>query len=375
VRILRIADVPDNRTGGMTRAMYGGGDVLAAMGHQVDYLFSENIHPRSRVIPARFDVPLKLPKIIRELQRQRGDYDVVEIHEPLAAPFCWQRKYLHNLPPLVLFSHGAEGRHRERQIAYKRQIGLPVSPRERYLPVVAWQSMYAMRRADQILCLNSLDQAFLINAGVHHDAITRLRLGVDDAFLERPDDRRETTLVTHFLFLGTWIMRKGIRELAAAMTQLMDQRPGITLTIAGFGVPPETVRASFPSQYAPRLNLIAKLEGTQTLIDLYGQQQVLILPSFFEGQPLVMLEAAALGLAIVATDESGMHDFIESDRDGLLVPVGDETALAAALLRLCDDPALAFGLGTAAREKVQKFTWSQSAQMLLGAYQKAIERA
>ena len=59
MRVLRIADVANNRTGGMSRAMLFTGDILRALGHEVDYLFSEDLSPQSRVPrplrPADFD--------------------------------------------------------------------------------------------------------------------------------------------------------------------------------------------------------------------------------------------------------------------------------------------------------------------------------
>jgi glycosyltransferase involved in cell wall biosynthesis len=259
--------------------------------------------------------------------------------------------------------------------AYHTSKGLPIRLPQRYFPWVVLQTIYATRTANQVICLNTLDQEFLIRQGVAPEAITQLLLGVEDAILHRPPLRNEPVEVNNFLFFGTWVVRKGIRELIAATTTLMDLRPSARLTVAGFGVPPEVVKGSFPDRHRSRLNLIPKVQGSEAIAALYQQHQVLILPSVFEGQPLVMLEAAALGLAIVATDESGMHDFLQPDQTGLLIPVGDEKALAAALLRLCDDPALAHRLATAAREKVQQYTWTHSARMLLGAYEKAIQRA
>jgi glycosyltransferase involved in cell wall biosynthesis len=374
VKILRIADIPNNRTGGMSRVIYCGGDALAAMGHQVDYALGDQMHVGCLASLRRFAIPLHVPKLVRRLQKERGKYDVVEVHEPIAAPYCWQRRRAADLPPVVILSHGSEARGRQKQIEYKRQKGMPISFRERNIPLVAWQAMYAMRHADQVLCLNSLDQEFLISAGVAPDAITLLSNGVDAEMLHYPYDRAQMD-VTDFLFLGTWIMRKGIIEVAAAMTRVMDQRPKVTFTVAGFGVPDEAVRASFPSRLLPRLTLVQKIEGAQAIAGLYRKHQVFVLPSYFEGQPLVMLEAAALGLAIVATDESGMHDFLESGRDGILVPVGDSDALATQLLRLCDDPATTYRLGSAARQKVQSYTWANNAKTLLRAYEKAIDRS
>jgi len=80
---------------------------------------------------------------------------------------------------------------------------------------------------------------------------------------------------------------------------------------------------------------------------------VSVLPSWREGLPRSLLEAAACGLAIVATDVPGCREVVEHELTGLLVPVRDPASLAAALERLIRDPALRARLGTAARARAE----------------------
>lgn len=68
--------------------------------------------------------------------------------------------------------------------------------------------------------------------------------------------------------------------------------------------------------------------------------------------PLVLLDAMAMGKAVVATDVNGNRDYVRDGETGLVVPAGDPEALAAALLRLDSDPILRERLGTAAREEI-----------------------
>jgi glycosyltransferase involved in cell wall biosynthesis len=82
---------------------------------------------------------------------------------------------------------------------------------------------------------------------------------------------------------------------------------------------------------------------------LMQQANIIVLPSYREGLPKVLLEAAASGRAIITTDVPGCRDAIESDRTGLLVPVRDVDALANAIKRLIDDSTLRQKLGKAGR--------------------------
>ncbi len=79
---------------------------------------------------------------------------------------------------------------------------------------------------------------------------------------------------------------------------------------------------------------------------------IFVLPSLWEGLPLVLIEAAALGRPIVATSVDGSREIIVDGETGLLVPAGDPAALAAAVNRFLDDSALAARLGEAARASV-----------------------
>lgn len=74
-----------------------------------------------------------------------------------------------------------------------------------------------------------------------------------------------------------------------------------------------------------------------------------VFPSLWEGTPLTVFEALAMGKAIVATDADGLLDVLADDRDALIVPKRDAAALAGAITRMVDDPALRARLGAEAR--------------------------
>ena len=85
--------------------------------------------------------------------------------------------------------------------------------------------------------------------------------------------------------------------------------------------------------------------------DILGAADVVCLSSTAEGLPMIILEAMAAGKPIVATEIGGVADAVQNDRTGILVPVGDVQAFAAALVRLAGDAELAARMGQAGRER------------------------
>ncbi len=372
MRILRIADIPNNRTGGMSRTMHCTGDVLTAAGHQVHYLFGEDFDVAGPVQLRRFTVPLKIPALIRDHAQRGRRYDVVEIHEPLAAPYSWQRRRNHGLPPLVVFSYGLEERSHPALLNYRRLKGLPVSLKNRYSPLtVVWQAKYAVRHADHVICSNSEDVRHLQAAGVGSERLTQHHSGVEPEFLAAGNAEANPHRAG-ILFLGSWLPRKGILDLIPAVSAVMRDHPALRFTAAGCGVAAAQVWSNFPVALHPRIQVVPSITDNRRLIELYRTHAILALPSYFEGQPLVMIEAAALGLAIVTTAICGMVDFVTDAENGLTVPVGDVASLTDRLNRLAADPDLAQRLGAAGRRKAAQFTWASAARKILGAYERAL---
>jgi len=109
---------------------------------------------------------------------------------------------------------------------------------------------------------------------------------------------------------------------------------------------------------------------------LYRRAAVVVLASSREGLPNVVLEAMAHGKAVVATPVGGIPSMIEDGVTGLLVPVGDATALRAALERALTDELLRARLGAAARRRVAEHcSWERVTEQTLAVYADAVPAA
>ena len=145
---------------------------------------------------------------------------------------------------------------------------------------------------------------------------------------------------------------KGIAEYAAAAEALRAQGRKAVFLLAGWpdagnpaAVPEARVRAW------ANAGVLEWLGHVDDMAALFASVDVVVLPSYREGLPKSLIEAAACGLPLVTCDTPGCREVVSDDVDGLLVPVRDADALAAAIARLLDDAPLRARLGAAARAK------------------------
>ncbi len=163
-------------------------------------------------------------------------------------------------------------------------------------------------------------------------------------------------------FVGTAEPRKGLAVLAEALVSL--GRSDLTLVVAGptgwgdadagrlADVPGPVVRTG----HVPRVDLVA-LERAAAAV---------VLPSLAEGFGLPVLESLAAGAVVVTTGDTACGE-VAGDA-ALRVAAGDSGALATAIARVLDDPALAAGLRAAGPRRAASFTWSATAEGVLDAY-------
>lgn len=160
------------------------------------------------------------------------------------------------------------------------------------------------------------------------------------------------------LLAARMLWDKGIAEFVAAARQLRAQGREVSFLLAGIPDPgnPASVPESDLRGWVGQ-GLVEWLGHVDDMPKLLSSVDMVVLPSYYrEGLPKTLIEAAACGLPLVTTDAPGCREVVTDGVDGLLVAVRDSDALAQAIARLCDDPALAMKLGAAARTKaLQQF--------------------
>lgn len=199
----------------------------------------------------------------------------------------------------------------------------------------------------------------LESAGIPAERIVRISNGVapSPATGDRAEIRRDlglsptAALVT---FVGRLAPEKGVDWLLRAWPDVVAAAPSVRLLVVGDG--PE--RSALEIQ-ARRLGVgdSVRFAGNRSdVARLHAASDVFVLPSRREGVSNALLEAQASGLAAVVGDDpfGGNRELVKHGENGLLVPVDDAAALAAALLHLVENVPLRFRMGACARERVAR---------------------
>jgi colanic acid/amylovoran biosynthesis glycosyltransferase len=203
------------------------------------------------------------------------------------------------------------------------------------------------------------------------DKVHVVRAGVDTALFAPNGNGRRPAGPLRVLCVGTLHEVKGQAHLVEACRLLADAGVDVACRLVGDG--PD--RAALARRIAAvGLQARVELAGARTRPQVVAElaaADVLAAPSVptragkREGIPVVLMEAMSCGVAVVASDLSGIPELVEDGVSGLLVAPGDARALADALRRLHDDPALRSRLGRAGRERVlAEFDLERSAAQL-----------
>jgi glycosyltransferase involved in cell wall biosynthesis len=207
------------------------------------------------------------------------------------------------------------------------------------------------RTSSFVLVQNPDDRAALLGLGVRQARMTLIPgSGIDTDALQ-PLSEPQGTIT--FGFAGRLLADKGIRALVAAHRILRDRGYDYNLLIAGNPDPvnPASIALTEVQQWGQTGGFFW-LGHVDDIASFWRSCHVAVLPSHREGLPVSLLEAAACGRPLVATDAPGCREIVRDGETGLTVPIENPSALAEALLRLAQSPELRVRYGAAARQLV-----------------------
>jgi len=228
----------------------------------------------------------------------------------------------------------------------------------------------------RVIFQNATDCELLTSAGaVRAEQCVLIRgSGVDlSVYRPRPEPPGPITVC-----MAARLLRdKGVDEFIEAARLLRARGLPIRFRLAG------SIDPGNPASVSQAETLRWQQEGVVTLLgehrdiaQLYSESHIVVLPSYREGLPRSLVEAAACARAVVTTDVPGCRDAIEPGVTGLLVPARDALALANAVAKLAEDAALRARMGAAGRALAeQAFDIRNIAMQHLDIYQRLLHRA
>jgi glycosyltransferase involved in cell wall biosynthesis len=236
---------------------------------------------------------------------------------------------------------------------------------------------------DRIIALTAHDKAQLVRKGARPDRVTIIPNGVDLSVFEPLPEERINGFKEHagipegsrlVLFVGRHTEQKGLRYLIDAVPDLVQEVPDVHVFIAGTGNGMDEARSMVQALGVDGSVTVNGHLSSSNLVNAYNVADAVAVPSLWEGMPLVILEAAACGTPVVASSVSGIPEFVEHGRTGLLVPPKDPEAMAASLAQALNDDRFSSGAGYRALAKARKeFDLKVQVQKTLDAYEGVVD--
>ena len=321
---------------------------------------------------AGFPEPLTFGMRVRRVLRdRRGDFDVVHDNQCLANGILG---LVADGFPVVATVHHPITVDRDLELAHA------TSPIRR-LTLRRWFGFLRMqirvvRKLPRIITVSESSKRDIAEQlGVRLDRMTVVPVGVDQTHfrplphIARVPGRIMTTASAD-------VPMKGLVPLLEAVAKVRTERP-VELVVVGRPREGSIIPATIE-----RLGLEGAVEFVggvdhDRIVELYAEAEVAVVPSLYEGFSLPAIEAMACGVPLVATTGGALPEVVgRHDDTALLVPPGDSGALAAAMSRLLDDPALRTRIGTAGRARVfERYTWAATAEGTVAQYRAELEAA
>lgn len=219
-------------------------------------------------------------------------------------------------------------------------------------PILSRLGRWSAEKQDRIVAISDAVADFAhSHLGDHAGPVQRIYYGIDPA--SNASTQRSFNGGHHIGIVARLAQQKGYHILIDAMKLVLKQIPDARLTVVGHE---DDLTQAELSGYALQRGVRGSIEFLGFRADIatvLSDVDVFVLPSLWEGFGLVLIEAMALGLPIVATRVGPIPEVVVDQVTGLLVSAGSASELAAALVSLFNDPVRAREMGQRGRERAQ----------------------
>ena len=204
--------------------------------------------------------------------------------------------------------------------------------------------------ASRVVVASEFSRRSVLDAGVAADKVSAIPYGVDLDWFAGGENKGGAADRLIFLFVGLLKPEKGIAVLLEAWKQLGAR--DAELWLAGSGEAGVLELA----QGVPGVKVMGKLAPAE-LRQTYQSASVFVFPTFYDGFGMVLLEAMASGLPVIASPNCAAPELTRDSGAGVICPAGDPAALCAAMADVCANRSAWKNRGVAAREAVKSHSW------------------
>jgi phosphatidyl-myo-inositol alpha-mannosyltransferase len=345
---------------------------LGLMGHEVVVLTSriQGAVPESgpevirfgRSIPLRYNGSLSRLTLAwdvrRRFRRTLGDeaFDLLHLHNPLM-PSLPLLALQEARCPMVGTFHSAFPRDRLVEL-FRRPLERLIDRLDARIAV----SLSAERTVGELFPA----EYRIIPNGVDCDLFTGGRAG--SSRRRRTGERN----IRHILFVGAMVQRKGLPHLIEAFMRLRQRRRDVDLWVVGDGPDSRRIRRLVPDRLRRHVRFFGFVPR-HALVRFYAEADVFCAPSLGqESFGMVLLEAMAAGLPVVASDIDGYRDVLTHGREGLLLPPRDPKVLASTLESLLNSPEELAQFGRNGRATAAGLHWKEIARRVDAVYRESL---
>jgi glycosyltransferase involved in cell wall biosynthesis len=305
------------------------------------------------------------PMLIREMVRDFDRWAATHLGEPSVinglSGFATETLSQASVRGVTVFCDRGSWHILEQQRVLDEEAARIGAPRERFDPFIVERELREYQLADRILVPSEPARQSFIRRGIEKERVVKIPYGVDtSAFSATTEERYSGAVVS----VAPVCLQKGQHHLIQAFRKLGTQNASLTLVGAvapGWGkrlrLDQAGVRTTGPLS---RSRVIEELQ----------RASVFVLASVHDGFGLVIAQAMACGLPVIATEATGIRELITNGVEGIVVPAPpDAQTLAEAIDSLLSDPDRARAMGEAARRKVETIGgWDRYGHQVVAAF-------
>ncbi|OCX54551.1 hypothetical protein BEL04_09960 [Mucilaginibacter sp. PPCGB 2223] len=351
--IVHVSEVNVSSQSGMGRIEYHWQQAFERAGYTFVHIGPKEIGPVKH--PAL--IPRKAYQYYKKLKIKPKAFVV---HEPASGHF------VNRGIPCFIESHGIERRYFEAQVdgSVPSPLADKISLKTKILYPL-WRlrgGERGLRNATGLLLSNTDDKEYVKKHYGRKDAdIMVFKNGINAVSDVTVPVSDQFTI----LFNATWQLRKGIRTLVQAAELLCEQGLNINYLLIGTGAEEHDVMNAWPEQLRANVKSISRF-APEDEAKYLASASLFVLPSYFEGQPLSLLQAMGAGKCCITTNCCGQKDVVDNGNTGLLFEAGDFKEFARLISKCYHDSDLLNAIGANAKQYMKNLTWDKVSDQVAG---------